>query len=74
MSEVKKDRSHWVVKKCESFEEMRCYRIQQWQDIPFINRLDAAWELVQEYWEIKQKNPDELRLQRSITNTKRRAS
>ena len=71
MSEVKKDRSHWVVKKCESFEEMRRYRIQQWQDMPFINRLDAAWELVEEYWEMKQKNPDELRLQRSVTNFRR---
>jgi hypothetical protein len=57
MSQVQKDRSHWVVKKCESFDEMRNYRIQQWQDLPFTDRLNAAWELVQEYWEIKQKNP-----------------
>ena len=69
MSQVKKDRSPWVVKKCESFDEMRNYRIQQWQEASGADRRKAAWELVYDYWVGMQKmNPDELRLQRTITN------
>ena len=73
MRQAAKDRSHWTVKKCESFDEMRNYRIQQWQEASFMVRLDAAWEIVQDQWSIKQNNPNELRLQRSITNVTRRA-
>lgn len=74
MSAVKKDRSDWVIKKCSSFEEMRTHRIQQWQERPFIERLDAAWEIIEDAWKIKQKDPNELRLQRSITTVVRRRS
>ncbi|MCP5538201.1 MAG: hypothetical protein H7A51_18460 [Akkermansiaceae bacterium] len=68
MSEVKKDRSHWVVKKCSSFDEMRAFRIQQWQNVTGAERRQAAWELVYDYWVgMKKMHPDELRLQRTVT-------
>lgn len=69
-----KDRSDWVVKKCSSFEEMRTHQVRQWQKEPFMKRLDAAWELVEEAWEIKNRNPDELRLQRTVATVVRRGS
>lgn len=71
---MEKDRSDWVVKKCSSFEEMRTHRVKQWQQVPFMQRLDAAWELMEEAWKIKKLDPDELRLQRSITAVNRRTS
>lgn len=72
MSEVKKDRSHWVVKKFSSFDEQRNWQIQQWQNVSGAARRQAAWELAYDYWvDFKKKNPDELRLQRSITNFRR---
>ncbi len=53
---------------------MRKYRIQQWQEEPFMKRLDAAWEIIEDAWKIKQRDPNELRLQRSTTAVIRRAS
>lgn len=67
-----KDRSDWVTKKCSSFDEMRAFRVQQWQEEPFMKRLDAAWEIVEDAWKLKKKDPDELRLQRSVTTVVRR--
>jgi len=72
MSQVKKDRSHWVVKKFTSFDEQRNWQIQEWQKVSGAQRRQAAWELAYDYWvNIQNKNPDELRLQRSITNFRR---
>lgn len=68
MSEVKKDRSNWTVKKFDSFDEMRNWQIQQWQNVSGAERRQAAWELVYDYWVgMKDMHPDELRLQRSVT-------
>lgn len=53
---------------------MRVHRVEQWQARPFMERLDAAWEIIEEAWKIKLKDPNELRLQRSITAVIRRAS
>jgi hypothetical protein len=70
-----KDRSHWPQAKLGSFDEVRAYRIRQWQEAGCAARLQGAWELVTEYWiDMKGKHPDELRLQRSVTNILRRAS
>ena len=72
MSQVKKDRSHWVVKKFTSFDEQRNWQIQEWQKVSGAQSRQAAWELAYDYWvNIQNKNPDELRLQRSITNFRR---
>jgi hypothetical protein len=63
-----KDRSHWPVAKLSSFDEVRAYRINQWQHAGPAARLAATWELVTDYWVgMKGKQPDELRLQRSVT-------
>lgn len=70
----KKDRSDWVVKRCSSFEEMRVHRVKQWQDLPFMRRMDAAWEIMEESWKIKKMDLNELRLQRSVATVVRRAS
>ena len=72
MSQLKKDRSHWTVKKFESFDDQRNWQIAQWQKVTGAERRKAAWELVYDYWVgMKNINPDELRLQRSITNFRR---
>ena len=65
------DRSHYVAKKCNSFDEMRAFQIEQWQSRPFMERMDAAWQMVVEAWEMKGYNVDELRFQRTITTVKR---
>lgn len=67
-----KDRSHWRVKKFDSFDEMRKDTIQQWQLAGVDLRLQAAWELVYDYWVgMKEMHPDELRLQRTVTSIQR---
>ena len=67
-----KDRSHWVIRKFDSFDDQRRQQILDWQAAGDKARLDAAWELVTDYWiGMKNKHPDELRLQRSITKLTR---
>ena len=67
-----KDRSHWPQAKLASFDEVRAYRIRQWQEAGCAARLTATWELVTDYWiGMKGKHPDELRLQRSVTSVRR---
>ncbi len=39
-----------------------------------MKRLDAAWELVEEAREIKNRDPNELRLQRTVATVVRRGS
>ena len=69
----KKDRSHWPTAKFTSFDEARAYRIRQWQEAGCTARLQAAWELVEDYWVgMKGMKPDELRLQRSVTHIRSR--
>lgn len=72
MSVVKKDRSNWIVKKFSSFEEQRNWQIAEWQSVSGAARRQAAWELVYDYWvNIKKIDPNELRLQRSVTKLTR---
>lgn len=67
-----KDRSHWIVKKFTSHEELRAFGIREWQKLSGAARRQAAWELVENYWvNVKGKNPDELRLQRTVTSIRR---
>lgn len=68
----RKDRSHWLVKKFTSHEELRAFGIKEWQKLSGAARRKAAWELVYEYWVNKKgKHPDELRLQRVVTSIQR---
>ena len=68
VSTAEKDRADWPTRRCESFDDMRAYRIRQWQEAGCEARMKAAWELVVDYWVGYQgKDPNELRLQRSVT-------
>ena len=50
----------------------RSFDIEFWQSLTDDQRLAAAWELVEDAHVLKGGNPDELRLQRSVTSLKRR--
>lgn len=67
-----KDRSHWKIRKFESFEEMRAQQVKDWQALSGAERRKAAWELVYDYWVgMKGMHPDELRLKKTITSVRR---
>lgn len=69
------DRSNWTIRKFSSFEEQRDQQVRDWQALSGSERRKAAWELVVDYWVGKKgMNPDELRLQRSVTNLRRAGS
>jgi hypothetical protein len=72
---VKEDRSHWKFRKFDSFEAQRRAHVEDWQKETGAARRAAAWELVVDYWvRVEGKHPDELRLQRTVTNFKRAGS
>lgn len=72
MNKPKKDRSNWTVKKFTNHDELRAFGIKEWQKQSGAARRQAAWELVYDYWvNVKKIHPDELRLQRIITNIQR---
>jgi hypothetical protein len=67
-----KDRSNWKIHRFDNFEDARIHHIREWQDAGETMRLQAAWELVYDYWVgMKGMKPDELRLQRTITSIQR---
>lgn len=67
-----KDRSNWTIKRFDNFEDVRIHHIREWQRAGETMRLQAAWELVYDYWVgMKGMHPDELRLQRTVTNFRR---
>lgn len=69
---MKKDRSDWVVKRFSSFDDQRAWQLQEWQKLTGAERRKAAWELVYDYWVgMKKVEPNELRLQRTVTNLTR---
>ena len=65
------DRSHWRVLKCEDLTMMNRQHVIDWQALPPSARSQAAWEMVETAWKMKGRNPDELRLQRSVAVFKR---
>lgn len=72
MSQPATDRSHWQIKRFDNFEDMRVEHIREWQAAGETMRLQAAWELVFDYWVgMKGMHPNELRLQRSVTSFQR---
>ena len=68
------DRSHWTIRKCESFEEMEFSHIEEWQKLSGSERAKAAWEMVVEAWEFKKRDPNELEFQRTVKCLKRAGS
>lgn len=46
----------------------RSFDIDFWQAQTDEARLQAAWELVVDAWKLKGRDPDELRLQRSVVH------
>lgn len=67
-----KDRSHWKVERFDNFEDMRIAHIRDWQAAGEEMRLQAAWDLVVDYWVgMKGMDLDELRLQRTVTSVQR---
>ncbi|MBK8465458.1 MAG: hypothetical protein IPL32_06470 [Chloracidobacterium sp.] len=50
----------------------REFDIQFWQGLSSEERANAVWEMVVDYWEMKGKEPHELRLQRSVESVQRR--
>lgn len=49
----------------------REFDIEFWQGLTSEARADAVWEMVVDYWTMKGKTEDELRLQRSVENIQR---
>ncbi|MFN0139964.1 MAG: hypothetical protein ACKVQW_07740 [Pyrinomonadaceae bacterium] len=49
----------------------REFDIQFWQRLNSEARANAVWEMVVDYWTMKGKTNDELRLQRSVENIQR---
>ena len=50
----------------------RSFDIEYWQRQGDAAIFVAAWELVESYWRAQGRNPDELRLQRSIETFQKR--
>ena len=50
----------------------REFDIKFWQGLSSEERANAVWEMVVDYWEMKGKDPHELRLQRSVESVQRR--
>lgn len=63
-----------VMSRLSTIEEQgdRSFDIEFWQQLTADQRADAVWELVVLDWKMKGKNPDELRLQRSVGHLRRR--
>ena len=49
----------------------REFDIQFWQGLSSEARANAVWEMVVDHWVMQDRNPDELRLQRSVTSIQR---
>lgn len=63
----KSSKPHWTLVRCSSFEDMRRQAVLHWQRVSATARSDAAWEMVQEAWTLKNRPAHELRLQRIVT-------
>ena len=49
----------------------REFDIKFWQGLSSEARANAVWEMVVDYWQMKGKTSDELRLQRSVESVQR---
>jgi hypothetical protein len=60
-----------VIRKFESFEDMRLAHIAGWQVLDSATRFSEAWNLVVQYRQLKNLHPFEPRLQRTVTVVRR---
>jgi hypothetical protein len=66
-------RHEFVMERFGNIDEMdRSFDIEYWQRQGDAAIFRAAWELVEAYWRDQGRDPDELRLQRSIEAFQRR--
>ncbi len=69
-------RNRVVMSQLVTIEEQghRSFDIEFWQRLSDEQRMQAVWDLVVFDYELKGKNTDELRLQRTVENIQRRES
>jgi hypothetical protein len=67
-------RNRVVMSQLATIEEQgnRSFDIEFWQCLSDEQRMQAVWDLVVFDYELKGKNPDELRLQRTVENLRSR--
>lgn len=64
--------SNQVMERYGKLEDMdRSFDLAFWQAQPETARFSAAWDMVVTAWKIQGKNPDELRLQRTVESFQR---
>ncbi len=72
LSLLTRERSEFVMEQYGRILEMdRSFDIEYWQRQGHAAIFRAAWELVELYWRTHGRNPDELRLQRSVEGLER---
>jgi len=60
-----------TIRKFSSFEEQRLAHIEGWQKLDSAVRFAEAWGLVIQYRQLKNIEPTEPRLQRTVTTVRR---
>jgi len=65
---ISPSKKEWTAVRCTSLDDMRTQNILFWQAQGGAVIRRAAWELVVEYWQTNQRDPDELRFSRSVTS------
>ncbi len=60
-----------TIRKFSSFEEQRLAHIEDWQKLDSATRFAEAWGLVIQYHQLKNIEPTEPRLQRTVTAVRR---
>jgi hypothetical protein len=75
-SKFKDKNNRLLMTRLTTIEEQgnRSFDIEFWQNLSDEQRLASVWDMVVFDWELKGKNPDELRLQRSVANLRRQES
>jgi hypothetical protein len=63
----------FIMTRLATIEEQgdRSFDIEFWQQLSSEQRAAAVWELAVTAWQMKGKNPNELRLQRSVETLRR---
>lgn len=75
-SEFKAKKDRVIMSRLTTIEEQgnRSFDIEFWQRLGNEQKMQAVWDLVVFDYELKGKNLDELRLQRTVENLQRRKS
>jgi len=60
-----------MMRKGRMSEMDRSFDVEFWQRLGSRAIFDAAWELVEDAWKLKGRDPNELRLQRTVVRIQR---